>query len=100
MLARLDELEAGLLTRRARAEAERWLGEIEGINLTLDFLRSRREDTRRRTQRPAVDLGIPVMRPGRRRRGHDARASTSGQMQSALAATGNRRVPAEGEDHG
>jgi site-specific recombinase XerD len=65
MLARLDE---DLLARRARAEAEHWLGEIEGINLTLDFLRAKREDTRRRTQRPAVDLGIPVMRPGREAR--------------------------------
>jgi hypothetical protein len=61
MLARLDELEEDLLARRARAEAERWLGEIEGINITLDFLRSKREDTRRRTQRPAVDLGIPAI---------------------------------------
>jgi hypothetical protein len=65
---RLDELESDLLTRRARAEAEHWLGEIEGINLTLDFLRIKRDDTRRRTQRPAVDLGIPVMRPGKETR--------------------------------
>lgn len=48
--------------------AGHWLGEIEGINITLDFLRSKREDTRRRTQRPAVDLGIPVIRPGRETR--------------------------------
>jgi hypothetical protein len=58
MLARLDELEADLLDRRARAEAENWLGEVEGIDLTLTFLRDKREDTRRRTQRPAVDLGM------------------------------------------
>jgi hypothetical protein len=37
MLARLDELEADLLNRRARAEAEGWIGEIEGIDLTLTF---------------------------------------------------------------
>jgi hypothetical protein len=61
MLARLDELEADLLDRRARAEAESWLGEIEGIDLTLTFLRDKREDTRRRTQRPAVDLGMPAL---------------------------------------
>jgi hypothetical protein len=61
MLARLDELEADLLDRRARAEAESWLGEIEGIDLTLSFLRDKREDTRRRTQRPAVDLGMPAV---------------------------------------
>jgi hypothetical protein len=61
MLARLDELETDLLGRRARAEAENWLGEIEGIDLTLTFLRDKREDTRRRTQRPAVDLGMPAL---------------------------------------
>lgn len=64
MLARLDELEEDLLGRRARAEAESWLGEIEGIDLTLSFLRGKREDTRRRAQRPAVDLGMPAI-PGK-----------------------------------
>lgn len=34
MLPRLDEIEADLLARQARAEAEGWLGEIEGIDLT------------------------------------------------------------------
>jgi len=68
MLARLEEMEEDLLARRDRAEAEHWLGEVEGINITLNFLRAKREDTRRRTQRPAVDLGIPVTRPGRETR--------------------------------
>jgi hypothetical protein len=35
MLPRLDEIEDDLLTRRARAEHEAWLGEVEGIDLTL-----------------------------------------------------------------
>jgi hypothetical protein len=35
MLPRLDELEADLLTRRTRAEAEGWRGELEGIDLTF-----------------------------------------------------------------
>jgi hypothetical protein len=39
MLPRLGELEADLLARRARAEHEAWLGEVEGIDLTLIFLR-------------------------------------------------------------
>ncbi|HUR07348.1 MAG TPA: tyrosine-type recombinase/integrase, partial [Nonomuraea sp.] len=59
MLARLDELETDLLARRTRAESEGWVGEIEGIDMTLTFLRAKRDDTRRRTNRPAVDLGIP-----------------------------------------
>jgi len=60
MLARLDELEADLLARQERAEAEGWAGEIEGIGLTLTFLRAKREETQRRTRRRAVDLGIPL----------------------------------------
>ncbi|WP_433337587.1 hypothetical protein [Spirillospora sp. CA-294931] len=38
-LPRLDEIETDLLARRVRAEAEGWLGEIEGIDLTITFLR-------------------------------------------------------------
>ncbi|MFC4463850.1 tyrosine-type recombinase/integrase [Streptomyces xiangluensis] len=62
MLDRLEELEADLLARLRRAQDERWIGEVEGINLTLTFLRSKREETQRRARRPAVDLGIPKPR--------------------------------------
>jgi hypothetical protein len=62
MLDRLQELEADLLARLRRAQDERWIGEVEGINLTLTFLRSKREETQRRARRPAVDLGIPRAR--------------------------------------
>lgn len=61
MLARLDELETDLLDRRTRAEAEGWAGEIEGADMTLTFLRAKREDPQRRLRRPAVDLGIPAL---------------------------------------
>lgn len=40
MPARLREFEADLLSRRTRAEAEVWVGEIEAIDLTLPFLRA------------------------------------------------------------
>ncbi|MER6546790.1 tyrosine-type recombinase/integrase [Streptomyces sp. NPDC001250] len=63
MLGRLNELEADLITRRARAQAEGWAGEIEGLDLTLQLLRAKRDDTYRRAQRPTVDLGIPEPRP-------------------------------------
>jgi hypothetical protein len=63
MLPRLDEIETDLLTRRARAEAEGWLGEIEGIDLTLTFLRQKREETRRLARIAPIDLGIPAMLP-------------------------------------
>ncbi|MFC7992138.1 tyrosine-type recombinase/integrase [Streptomyces pilosus] len=62
MLARLSELEADLLQRRTRAEAEGWIGEIEGIDLTLTFLRAKRDETQRRVQRPTVHLDIPARR--------------------------------------
>ncbi|MFD8087085.1 tyrosine-type recombinase/integrase [Kitasatospora sp. NPDC059722] len=62
MLGRLNELEADLVDRRAQAKAEGWIGEIEGIDLTLTFLRAKRDEAQRRARRPAVDLGIPKPR--------------------------------------
>lgn len=59
MITRLDELEDDLLQRRQRAKEEGWAGEIEGIDMTLTFLRAKRDDTRRRVQRPTVTLGLP-----------------------------------------
>jgi hypothetical protein len=47
MLPRLDEIEDDLQVRRSRAEHEGWLGEIEGIDVTLSFLRQKRDQTRR-----------------------------------------------------
>ncbi|WP_405443689.1 hypothetical protein OG373_39390 [Streptomyces avidinii] len=61
MLSRLAELEKDLLMRRKRAQAEQWLGEIEGIDLTLTFLRSKRSDAAR-TRREPVHLGLPLSR--------------------------------------
>jgi hypothetical protein len=61
MLPRLDEIEDDLLARRARAEREAWLGEVEGINVTLTYLRQKREETKRLARIASVDLGIPVI---------------------------------------
>jgi hypothetical protein len=55
MLPRLNEIEADLLARRSRAEAEGWLGEFE---LTLDFLR----DKRNQAERAATFVGMPTTR--------------------------------------
>jgi hypothetical protein len=65
MLPRLDEIEDDLLARKARAEAEGWLGEVEGIDLTLTFLRQKRDQTQRLTQITTVDLDIPSFRTAR-----------------------------------
>ena len=53
MLPRLDELEADLLARRESAQQEGWLGELEGLDLTLTFLRQKRDQA----QRVAVRVG-------------------------------------------
>ncbi len=59
MLPRLDELETDLIDRRERAHREGWLGEIEGIDLTLTFLRQKREQSQRH-RRTSVLLGLPA----------------------------------------
>jgi hypothetical protein len=65
MAPRLDEIEQDLVDRRARAVAEGWRGEIEGIDLTLTFLRGKRAQAQRTASagRPGrTDLGIPEVR--------------------------------------
>lgn len=60
MIARLDDLESDLIARRERAEAEGWQGEIEGLEVTLDHLRLKREKARRMNPSGPVDLPIPA----------------------------------------
>lgn len=65
MLERLDELETDLMVRRKRANEENWLGEVEGIDLTLTFLRSKRQQAHRTIQSGTpghTDLGMPALR--------------------------------------
>jgi hypothetical protein len=63
MLPRLAEIEKDLILRRKRAEDEQWLGEIEGIDMTLTFVRTKQADAARLAHRPPVSLGIPTTRP-------------------------------------
>ncbi|MGC4851838.1 tyrosine-type recombinase/integrase [Micromonospora sp. DT4] len=58
-LPRLDVIEADLHDRRARAETEQWLGEIEGIDITLDHLRRKRTQTIRLTAGPTIPISPP-----------------------------------------
>ena len=62
MIGRLDELEHDLIARRQHAERENWRGEIEGLDLTLTFLRTKREEAQHLARRPLVQLGIPRAR--------------------------------------
>jgi hypothetical protein len=65
MIRRLDEIEGDLAKRRERAIDEGWLGEIEGIDLTLSFLRAKREEAAR-IHRRTIALTTPVVRSGTR----------------------------------
>lgn len=62
MVARLDEIEADLVARRDRAANEGWRGEIEGIEITLDHLRGKRDRAQRIDPGTAVTLPTPVVR--------------------------------------
>ncbi|MFI1868894.1 tyrosine-type recombinase/integrase [Streptomyces jumonjinensis] len=63
MLPRLAEIEKDLLLRRKRAQEEHWLGEVEGIDATLTFLRAKQAEAARLSKRPTTNLGIPRPRP-------------------------------------
>jgi site-specific recombinase XerD len=70
MIGRLDELEADLIARRAQAHREGWLGEIEGLDLTLSHLRGKRDQTRRMARATGLaELDAPnhQRRPDERR---------------------------------
>jgi integrase len=63
MIGRLDDLEADIIARRSRAHREGWLGEIEGLDLTLSHLRGKRDQTRRLARATGlVELDVPVRR--------------------------------------
>lgn len=58
MITRLTEIETDLASRRERARSEGWIGEIEGIDLTLTFLRRKRFDAERLSKQTTA-LGLP-----------------------------------------
>ncbi|MFE6555300.1 hypothetical protein ACFVHS_44110 [Streptomyces sp. NPDC057746] len=77
MAFRLEEIETDLIARRARIDAEGWLGEIEGIDLTLRLLRQKQVEAERLAYVPqTVDLGIPVVVPHGRQYEEVKRSST------------------------
>jgi hypothetical protein len=56
---RPTDIETDLKTRRKRAEEQGWLGELEGIDLTLSFLHSKRAEALRLHRTAPVELGLP-----------------------------------------
>jgi site-specific recombinase XerD len=56
MLPRLDELEADLHSRRDHAQTKGWLGELEGLDLTLRFLAEKRAEATRLGRTPLLTI--------------------------------------------
>jgi hypothetical protein len=77
MIGRLTEIETDLISRRVNAVERGWLGETEGIEMTLRFLRDKRNDATRLSQQPRVILGIPQTR-GRKQRDDPAQPAEHG----------------------
>ena len=50
-----------MLARRQRAVDKGWRGEVEGLDLTLRFLRSKRAQGHRTARMGRVDLGMPTL---------------------------------------
>jgi hypothetical protein len=64
MIDRLDEIHTDLIARRYHAQTQGWLGEIEGIDLTLRFLADKRAETLRLARRhrdSITTLGMPTI---------------------------------------
>jgi integrase len=64
--ARIEEIRDNLIARIAEAEREGWLGEVEGLQVSLAGAEEKlRQLDRRHGQHTAVDLGIPTTRGDR-----------------------------------
>jgi hypothetical protein len=62
MIGRLEEINTDLIARRELAQTKGWLGELEGIDLTLRFLQDKRADAQRLARLGPTDLGMPALR--------------------------------------
>ena len=58
---RIAEIRDNLIDRIAEAEREGWLGEIEGLNVSLAGAEDKLAQVDRRSSRSPVDLGIPAL---------------------------------------
>lgn len=63
MIDRLDEINTDLIARRGLAESKGWLGELEGIDLTLRFLQDKRADALRLVALGPTNFDMPAFRP-------------------------------------
>ena len=58
---RIAEIRDNLIARISEAEREGWLGEIEGLTISLAGANDKLAQIGRRTRNQPVDLGIPVI---------------------------------------
>jgi hypothetical protein len=59
---RIEEIRANLLARIAEPEREGWLGEVEGLKVSLAGAEEKLAHLDQRAARSAVQLGIPAYR--------------------------------------
>jgi hypothetical protein len=55
----LEEIRDNLVARIAEAEREGWLGEVEGLRVSLAGAEDKLAQMERRTSGGAIDLGMP-----------------------------------------
>ena len=58
---RIAEIRDNLIARIAEAEREGWLGETEGLNVSLAGANDKLAQIDRRSRTTAVDLGLPSL---------------------------------------
>ncbi|MEU8436901.1 site-specific integrase [Streptomyces sp. NPDC029216] len=61
---RLEEIRDNLLARIAEAEREGWLGEIEGLKVSLAGAEDKLAQIDRQSQKATISLGMPTTRSG------------------------------------
>ena len=59
---RIAEIRDNLIARISEAEREGWLGEVEGLKISLAGANDKLTQIDRRARRQPVDLGIPAIR--------------------------------------
>jgi hypothetical protein len=57
---RLDDIRDNLLVRIEEAHHDDWLGEVEGLKISLTAARTKLDQMTAPTPRTSVDLGIPT----------------------------------------
>ena len=60
---RIAEIRDNLIARIAEAEHEGWLGEVEGLKISLTGANDKLAQIDRRSHDSPVDLGMPSPRP-------------------------------------